>query len=287
MRSFGKMLCWVTVVLLAAGGPSWAFGALGVESTSVQKLELPSKPRDVAVSEDGQWVFVLGEKEVMVYRAGSTEPLARINVQQGFDRLVYSGVHQALILTSQESKSMEVLRLEFIQDVAIDGHPFRGPENARVTIAVFDDYQCPYCARLEPQLKQVLQKYPNDVKLVIKQFPLQSHPQAMPAAKAALAAHRQGKFWEFHEMLFEKQKELNDAKINEIAQSLGLDMEKFQNDVKDPAIQEMINKDIQNGYQVQVRGTPTIFVNGKLVRRPDFTGIVQMVEEELKKTASK
>lgn len=282
-----KAFSWLAGAIMAVGFPFLAFGAVGVESTSVQRIELQSQPKDVAISEDGQWVFVLADKEVMVYRAGAQQPLSRIKVQQGFDRLVYSGVHQVLILTSQETKSMEVLRLDFIHHVGIDGHPFKGPENAPVTIAVFDDYQCPYCARLEPQLKQVLEKYPTNVKLVIKQFPLQSHPQAMPAAKAALAAHRQGKFWEFHERLFQKQKELSDAKINEIAQSLGLDMERFQNDLKDPAIQEMINKDIQNGYEVQVRGTPTVFVNGKLVRRPDFTGISQMVEEELKKRASK
>lgn len=274
---------FLVAIFLALVASVQAQGALGVESTVIQSIQLPAEPMDVAGSEDGQWFFVLTPKEVLVYKPGGREPLSRIKVEGGFERILYSGMHQALILTSQSRKAMEVLRVEFIYDIPVQDHPFKGRRDAPITIVVFDDYQCPYCAKLEPQLTQVLQRYPDQVKLVIKQFPLNSHPQALPAAKAALAAHRQGRFWEFHKELFEKQRELSEDKFIEIAKSLNLDINKFQADLKDPSIVEMINRDLQNGYQLQVRGTPTVFVNGKLVRRPDLPGIVEFVEGELKK----
>jgi protein-disulfide isomerase len=137
--------------------------------------------------------------------------------------------------------------------------------------------------RLEPQLRQVLEKYPEDVKLVIKHFPLQSHAFAGQAASAALAAAQQGKFWEFHQKLFENQKDLNDAKVQEMAQGMNLDMERFNADMKSPAIRSLIQRDLKNGYDIEIQGTPSIFVNGKLVRRPDYQGILEMVESELKR----
>lgn len=269
---------------LALGSSTWA--EQGLEWTLLQQLKLPAEPLDITLSMDGKWFFVLTQGQVLVFQAGATEPMSRMDVGKEFDRVTYSSAHEALVLSSRSAKSIEVIRLEFIQDVATEGLPFKGGEKAPVTIAVFDDYQCPYCARLEPQLRQVLERYPQKVKLVIKQFPLRSHPQAMPAAKAALAAYRQGKFWEMHEKLFEKQKELNEAKIQELARSLGLDMDRFQKDMKDPEIERMIEQDLQNGFKIQVQGTPTVFVNGKLVRRADLRGILEAVESELKKKKS-
>jgi protein-disulfide isomerase len=129
----------------------------------------------------------------------------------------------------------------------------------------------------------LLERYPQDVKLVIKHFPLRNHAFAAPAAAAALAAAQQGKFWEFHQALFENQKTLNEGKVQEIAQSLKLDMEKFNADSKSPSVLGLIQRDIRNGYEAEVQGTPTIFVNGKVVKRPDMQGILEMVESELKR----
>jgi len=95
----------------------------------------------------------------------------------------------------------------------------------------------------------VLDKYPEKVKLVFKNFPLGMHKFARLAAAAALAAHSQKKFWEFHEKLFENYQKLNDAKILEIAKELGLDMEKFNKERNDPAIQNLITRDVKDGRQ--------------------------------------
>jgi len=281
-----KIMKWVVVsgligALAGLGSRAWA--AQGLEWSLLQKMELPGEPLDVAVSQDGRWFFVLTPGQVLVYQAGAMEPMARMAVGKEFDMVTHSPAHDALVLSSRSAKTIEIMRLEFIQEVATEGLPFKGPEKAPVTIAVFDDYQCPYCARLEPQLKQILEKYPQQVKLVIKHFPLRSHAQAMPAAKAALAAYRQGKFWDLHEKLFQNQNQLSEARIKELAQALHLDMGRFEKDMKDPVIDQMINQDLQNGFQVQVQGTPTVFVNGKLVRRADLRGILEVVEAELKK----
>jgi protein-disulfide isomerase len=136
---------------------------------------------------------------------------------------------------------------------------------------------------LEALLQQVLEKNPKDVKLVIKHFPLPSHSFAKKAAVAALAAEKQGKFWEMHEKLFANQKQLSDAKVEEIAKELGLNMEQFDPDLKDPEMQARIDRDLKNGQQANVRGTPTIFLNGKQLNQRSLPGFQQAIDAELKK----
>lgn len=129
----------------------------------------------------------------------------------------------------------------------------------------------------------MLDKYPKDVKLVTKHFPLPSHKFAKQAATAALAADKQGKFWEFHDKIFENSKSLSDAKVQEIAKELNMDKGQFNKDLKDPAIQQLISRDINNGRQAGVRGTPTIFVNGKRLQNRSMQGFQQIIEAELQK----
>lgn len=109
------------------------------------------------------------------------------------------------------------------------------------------------------------------------------HKFARQAATAALAANKQGKFWEFHKKLFESISSLSDAKVQEIATQLGLDMDKFNKDLKDPAIQNIITRDLQEGTAAGVRGTPTIFVNGLPLANRSIEGFEQAIKQELKK----
>ncbi|NIS70071.1 MAG: thioredoxin domain-containing protein [Proteobacteria bacterium] len=132
-------------------------------------------------------------------------------------------------------------------------------------------------------LEQVLEKNPDKVKLVFKNFPLRNHKFAMPAAIAALAAERQGKFWEFHDLLFKDYNRLNEEKVKEIAQRLNLDMEKFEKDRKDPQIRAMINRDVSEGNRAGVRGTPTVFINGRLLRNRSPAGFQKLIEKALEK----
>ena len=125
--------------------------------------------------------------------------------------------------------------------------------------------------------------FSDDVKLVIKNFPLRNHKFARKSAQAALAAKEQGKFWEFHHELFQNYKSINDGKIQDIAKALNLDMEKFNRDMNSQAVQQIINRDIQNGRKIGVRGTPTIFINGKRMKTRTMSGFTKMIEAELTK----
>jgi len=129
----------------------------------------------------------------------------------------------------------------------------------------------------------VSERYPRDVKLVIKHFPLAMHGYARKAAIAALAAGKQGKFWEMHEKLFANQKDLSDGKVEAIAGELGLNVEQFNKDLKDPAIASLVDKDRNDGVRANVQGTPTIFINGKLFTQRSPEGFQQAIEAELKK----
>ena len=119
------------------------------------------------------------------------------------------------------------------------------------------------------------------MKLVFKNFPLRNHKFAWPAAIAALAANKQGKFWELHDQLYENYNRLSDQKIREIAQQVGLDMEKFDKDMKAPELKAIVERDFQEGARIGVRGIPTIFVNGRQLKNRSFQGFQEAIEKEL------
>ncbi len=128
----------------------------------------------------------------------------------------------------------------------------------------------------------MLKQYPESVKVVFKNFPLKSHRFAEEAAAAALAAGKQGKFWEFHDELHKHYRNLNDKKIHEIAEQLGLNKEQFEKDLKDPAIHKRIQEDYEEGQEIEIRGVPTVFINGRRIESRDLGNIQGIVEERLK-----
>lgn len=125
--------------------------------------------------------------------------------------------------------------------------------------------------------------YPKEVRLTVKNFPLRSHNYAVKAAVAALAAQRQGKFWELHDKLLDNQQSLSDAKVQELAGELGLDKERFNKDIKDPAVQRLIIRDINEGREAGVRGIPTVFINGKRLQNRSIPAFQEMIDAELDK----
>lgn len=134
-----------------------------------------------------------------------------------------------------------------------------------------------------PLLEQVLEKYPQDVKVVFKNFPLQNHKFAMKAAIAALAAESQGKFWEFHDLLFENYNRINDQKIQDIALAVGLNQEEYEKMKKDPALQGKVRQDLSDGRRAGVRGTPTVFINGRRLRDRSLKGFQEVIDKQLEK----
>ena len=134
-----------------------------------------------------------------------------------------------------------------------------------------------------PLFEQVLEAYPDKVKLVFKNFPLRNHRNAMKAASAALAAEGQGKFWEFHDILFKNYNRLNDKFIGETATVLQLNQEQYEKRMNSPEVLNQIQKDIEDGQKAGVRGTPMIFINGRLLQDRSLNGFKTIIDNELKK----
>jgi protein-disulfide isomerase len=132
-------------------------------------------------------------------------------------------------------------------------------------------------------LEQLLEKYPDQVKLIFLSFPLRNHRFAKKAAVAAFAAKKQGKFWEYHDRLFANLDSINDQKFLEIAREVGLDMERFEKDINDLKIVARINQDIRLGAYLEVRATPTVFINGSVSKARTLEAFQVDVEMELRK----
>ena len=130
----------------------------------------------------------------------------------------------------------------------------------------------------------MLQAYPSDVNFVYKQFPLPAtmHPNALPSSKAAVAAGKQGKFWEMHDIIFKNNRELSYDKLKEYAGQVGLDVARWEKDYNSPDIQQAIDKELADGRAADVQGTPTFFVNGKRVANRSLEGFKQMIDDALK-----
>lgn len=158
--------------------------------------------------------------------------------------------------------------------------PVRGAPMAKVSIVEFSDFECPHCGAAHPLLSRVLEEFNGKVNLVFKQYPLDGHKNAAPAARAAVAAQAQNKFWELADLLFEHQRELGPDKIRELAKKAGLDMAKFDADVASPATQERVDRDKKDGVALGVHGTPTMFINGRAYKE-GFPSLTKYLKEEL------
>lgn len=157
--------------------------------------------------------------------------------------------------------------------------PSFGPEDAKVTLVEFSDFQCPYCSRAAKTTQDIKAKYANKVRFVFRQFPLEMHPQAHLAAQASLAANAQGKFWEFHDKMFENQHALERKHLEQYAQDVGLDVAKFKQALEQETYKGTVDADLALGMSVAVQGTPTLFVNGKRVDNPTDTPSVERAIE--------
>jgi protein-disulfide isomerase len=162
--------------------------------------------------------------------------------------------------------------------------PARGAAGAKVTIAVFSDFQCPFCSRVLPTLSQAERAYQGAVRVVWKHMPLPFHPNARPAAEAAEAARAQGKFWEMHDRLFAAQQRLSPSLYDELAKEIGLDAARFKKDVDAHAGSKRIDEDMALAAQVGVHGTPGLYVNCRFIPGAyPFDSVKPILDEEVKK----
>lgn len=183
--------------------------------------------------------------------------------------IVLSGGKSAL----PESEPKEVDKAELVRE---HSHSI-GAEGAKVTIVEFGDFQCPACRSTEPVLKQLLSEYSSDARLVFRHLPLNGiHPHAEEAARAAEAAAEQGKFWEYHDMLYANQEAWSGSSniqtaLDAYATELGLNLAKFQADYTSSAIIDRISYDKGDAKKLEINSTPTIYINGeKLTEAPSY-----------------
>ncbi len=170
-------------------------------------------------------------------------------------------------------------------DVKYDDAPIRGDKDAKVTIVEFSDFQCPFCERFYTDtLPQIEENYikTGKVKLAYRHLPLSFHPQAQKAAEASECSNEQGKFWEYHDKIFENQALLSDTIFSAWAEELGLDAEKFNKCLEDGKYRSKVQKDLNDADTYGATGTPTFFINGKaLVGAQPFSTFQQAIEAEL------
>lgn len=163
-------------------------------------------------------------------------------------------------------QAREVYNLRFgpnTTPVAPEDSPSLGPEGAPVTIVVFSDFECPYCARTAPLIERAAKRFSAHVRLVHKFYPLHQHAHARDAAKAALAAQNQGKYWEMERHLFAHQRDLTEVDLESYAQELGLDLARFKADMQSPRAEKILQRDHDAGEAAGLSGTPHIMINGR------------------------
>ena len=168
--------------------------------------------------------------------------------------------------------------------VTLDDAVTKGSSEALVTLVAWSDFQCPYCSRVTPTIDQLTKEYGDKLRIAFKHNPLGFHPRAKPAALAAEAAGKQGKFWEMHDKLFENQKQLTDENFVAWAGELGLDVEQFKKDLADPALDKKVTAQQAQGMTLGARGTPAFFINGRFLSGAQpVDNFKKLIDEEMKK----
>ncbi|KFE66266.1 DsbA family protein [Hyalangium minutum] len=162
--------------------------------------------------------------------------------------------------------------------------PSLGPADAKVTVEVWSDFQCPFCARGATTAKELRAKYGDQVRLVFRHQPLPMHGQARLAAAASMAAHEQGRFWEFHDALFANQRALDRASLEALAAKLNLDMERFKRSLDSSTWSNYVDTEVAEAQRRGVRGTPTFFVNGQpITGAQPLQVFTQAIDAELRR----
>ncbi len=281
--SFLQAAALACLCLVLTGLTALPAGAT-VGSRLLKSFALQGAPLDVAVSPDGTWTFVLGKDgKVAIYNADG-ELNDTLQVAKGATAIALQGKRgERLLVTSDAPPRLTIYKLRFAAQIDTTGSPFLGNPNAPVTVALFSDFQCPYCAKMQGTVAKLLATYPEEIKVVFKHFPLRMHRYAGLAALAAIAAQQEGKFWQFHDRLFAAQKELNQQKILAIAKDLGLDEKRFIAAIGSKEVKERLAKDMAEGKKAGVTGTPTVFVNGREPDKPSFAAIKKLIDAELAK----
>ena len=193
--------------------------------------------------------------------------------------LVFVGI---IIAGEKQGKKSTALKIVNEGDLVSDFNYFKGPEDSKVILVEFSDFECPACAAFQPALKTIETEYPA-LKIVYKHYPLPQHSRSLEAARASMAAGEQEAFWEYHDLLFQNQSDLTEEDLIQYAKDLGLDSKKFETDFKSERIKTLVNTDIKTGETLGVNSTPTFFLNGRLLELRQFEDLSREIADEFRK----
>jgi protein-disulfide isomerase len=248
-------------------------------------------PEDLAKNELVGKVKTPGEEDVkQVYERfkaqnpsfGTFEEMAP-RIREGMSQQAMQNRQEEYVAELRKDAKVEILLTPPRIQVATTGGQESGPKDAPITLVEFSDYQCPFCGRSQATVKQVLDKYEGKIRHVFMDYPLtQIHPLAAPAATASRCAGDQGKYWEYHELLFERQRDLSQENLGKWAAELGLDGGKFDGCMKSNKFEADIRRSVEIGQQAGVTGTPGFFVNGIMINGAQpFAVFQETIDDEL------
>ncbi len=280
-----KKMFWMACLALSV--LAW-IGSAGaeLEYKVMKKVDLPTAPKDVAVSPNEKFYYVLTQGSVLVFSVQENKVVYAIPVGEGAEKIVHAPESDLLIVADAKEKNFQVIRMDMIRHFDLEGSPYVGSADAPVTVVIFNHYQCPYCAKLDPKIQELTNLFGANIRVVYKSYP-PYNDIARKASSAAVAAYRQGKFWEMHHALHEIEMPLDEEKIASAAASVGLDIEKFKADLEDPKTMAIVERDVKEGIAADVDAVPYFFVNGRHLKNEDLNSIYQRIQEEIEKSVLK
>lgn len=172
-------------------------------------------------------------------------------------------------------------KMQIFENIDVGINPPKGNLNSEVVLIEFSDFQCPFCKNALPIIEEILEEYEGEIAVYYRNFPLTMHENSFIAAEAVECANEQGKFWEYHDILFENQKNLNKENLKLYAQELGLDENQFNDCLDARKFKQDIERDISDGKAMGIGGTPAFFINGRKIVGINTNLIKNTIEEEL------
>ncbi|PIE65540.1 MAG: disulfide bond formation protein DsbA [Desulfobacterales bacterium] len=268
---------------LALAAASDDLNSSGDLNWSTQQFwKMDAQPRAFVQSLDNKKTFVLGaDSKVHIYSINGKE-LGAMPVSPDVIAIDIAPRGETLYLLNAKENSFTALDISFTQHINITNNPVLGNPAAPVTLVEFSDFECPFCSKVKPVIDTLLEHNKDTLKVVFKHMPLRMHPMAESAALAAIAAQKQGKFWEMHDALFQANK-LTAATIDQMAQTIGLDMEQFKQDKNTTVTKQQLAEDMRDAQRAEVTGTPTLFINGMRVKNRSPEAMQKMIDKALAK----
>ena len=248
-----------------------------LEPTALYEQEITSKVKAVTETEIAEW-YQGNQQRVQ----GATLDQVRAPIQSMLTQQRTQLARDAYVGTLKAKTPTRVMIQPPRVMVTAGTSPVKGSASAPIELIEFADFECPFCLQASPTVKRVLDTYGDSIRFAYRNFPLQNHPHAKPAAEAAQCANEQGQFWAFHDRLFAEPGKLSDAELKQTASTLGLNAPQFNKCVDDRKYQSVVETDAQAGLNAGVTGTPAFFINGRLLSGAQpFDAFKRIIDEEL------